>query len=551
MVILALVACESPVPAGAADSVAAADSAAPYAPAFHGEPLSPTAYLRRASLDLRGIVPTETELAEVEEAPDAVDGIVDGFLDDPRFENRLVDLFGEKWLTRADDFNVRSWEVGFPPEQDFAYLRSIGEEPLRLMAHIGARDLPWTDVVTADYTMANDITAQVWPIEFTEEGSGWRTARYTDGRPAGGVEMTNGLWWRYYTTPNNYSRSRAAAIARLFLCEDFLTRPIQFEAVAILDRESLNDAIRTIPACVGCHSTLDPLAASTFGFWWFDLYAPLELSVYHPEREYLGEYYLDTEMAYYGSPMGGPGDLGLQIAADDRFRRCSVKTVAEGLWRRRTDIDDFSTIQTFDDAFTDADLRLTALVRAIVHGEEYRVGNLADDASEGDVTRLTTRRVLSPEQVESAVEDLTGFVWRSGGYDQLTNDIVGYRILAGGMDGLNVTQPGRDPTLTAGLVMKRLGQAAAQVVVQHDFNVSQADRTLFGAINAGVDRPGDPAFTDELVHLHRRIHGQTPDPEELAADEELWTQVESVSTIGQAWASVVAVLFRDPAFWTD
>ncbi len=521
-----------------------------YVAPFKGVPLAAPALLRRASLDLRGVVPTEQELSAVEADPAVVDALIDAFLADPRYEERLVDILGEKWLTRADDFNVRSREVGFPPEQDFAYLRSVGEEPLRLMAHIGARDLPWTDVVTADYTMANDITAQVWPLEFTEAGEGWRKAVYTDGRPAGGIAMTNGLWWRYYTTPNNYSRSRAAAIARLFLCEDFLIRPIQFEAVALLDRESLNEAIRTVPACVGCHSTLDPLAASLFGFWWFELYAPAELSVYHPEREYLGEYYLDTEMAYYGTPMSGASDLGLLIASDDRFRTCTVRSMAEGLWRRRSDVDDFTSINALEGAFVDGEMRLSALVRAIVHGDDYRVGVLADNAVEADAARLTTLRVLSPEQIEKAVADLTGFTWRYAGYDQLTNDIVGHRILAGGMDGLNVTQPERDPTLTAALVMKRLGQAAAQVVVAHDFSARPEDRTLLGDIDAGGDLPGDASFTAELIHLHRRVHGVTPDADTLAADEALWNDVADASTVGQAWASVVSVLFRDPAFWT-
>ena len=45
--------------------------------------------------------------------------------------------------------------------------------------------------------------------------------------------MTNGVWWRYYTTPNNFGRTRAAAISRLLLCEDYLLRPISFESPSL------------------------------------------------------------------------------------------------------------------------------------------------------------------------------------------------------------------------------------------------------------------------------------------------------------------------------
>lgn len=529
MAVIALLACATPAPPDEPAEPA-------YVAEFHGEPLAAPALLRRASLDLRGVVPAEAELAAVEADPAALEALVDGFLDDPRYEERLVDLFNERWLTRADVFNVTARDYGLADAQNFEYLRSVGEEPLRLMAHVGTRDEPWTNVVTADYTMANDLLGSLWPLAFAEEGEGWREARYTDGRPAGGVAMTNGLWWRYYTTPNNYNRSRAAALSRLFLCEDYLLRPVQFEAVALLDRESLNEAIRTLPACVGCHDTLDPLAASMFGFWWFDIYTPSELHQYHPEREYLGEHYLETEMAWFGTPMDGAADLGPLIAADPRFLTCTVRSMAEALWRRPIEVGDFTAIEGLRTAFVAGDLRLAALVRAILRGDDYRVGALADAAGADDEERLTTLRVLSPEQMESAVADLTGFTWRSEGYDQLTSDVIGYRVLAGGVDGLNVTQPEREPTLSQALVLKRLAQAAAQHAVAERELLSDAE------LEAG---PG----AETLIRLHRRIHGVTPDADQLAADEALWAEVAAISGPLQAWASVVTVLLRDPAFW--
>jgi hypothetical protein len=519
---------------------------------FYGASLPAPALLRRASLDLRGVVPTLAELDAVAADPALVDSMIEGFLDDPRYEGRLVDLFAEQLLTRNEEFNIRSWEWGLPPDQDFAYLRAIGNEPPRLMAHIATRDLPWTDVATADYTMANDMLFWLYPLEPLDEtdvGEEWRVARYTDDRPAGGVVTTNGLWWRYFTTPSNFNRSRAAALSRLFLCEDYLTRPIQFDAVEILDGGSVDEAIETNPACVTCHSTLDPLAASMFGFWWFDMYSPEDVVRYHPEREGLGKYYLDEDMAWFGQPMADAADLGPMLAADPRFKSCAVQTMAKALWRRPIDLGDFSTLQSVQATFEAGGLRHKVLIQALVKGEDYRVGSLLDGAPAEEENRLSTRRLLAPEVLESAVADLTGFKWTWTGYDELTNDVYGFRVLAGGMDGHDTTQPEREPTLTRALVMKRLAEAAAETVVAKELGTEGAARSLFGAITLD-DRPGDEAFTAELTALHRRIHGQRPDAVELVRDEALWTAVESEQGPLAAWTSLLTVWIRDPAFWT-
>ena len=546
--ILFLLACASP-PVSAPPVAAEVEDTAPpstWTPDFQGAPLDALALLRRASLDLRGVVPTEAELDEVEADPKAVDGLVEAMLDDPRYEERLVDLFGQRLLTRVDEFNVASQNVGLELEDQYLFLRSVGEEPLRLMASVATQDLPWTTIVTTDTTVANDTLASFWPLEM-DPGEGWRPARYTDGRPPGGVVMSNGLWWRYTTTPNNYNRSRAAALSRLFLCEDFLTRPIEFEAVAILDREDLNEAIRTIPACVGCHATLDPLAASLFGFWWFDIYTPVELESYHPEREFMGDYYLETSMAFFGAELDDPSGLGPAVANDPRFRSCAVETMAEALWQRQTDFEDFTTLTALQDVFEEGDLRMRPLVAAILAGEDYRVGELLPDAPEEEEGRLTTRRILSPEQLERAVADLTGYTWTYAGYDQLTNDVSGYRIMAGGMDGLEVTQPSRNPSLTAALVMKRLSQAAATEVVNADFNAEPADRRLLGPIDLIL--PNEEVLAEEITRLHRRILGQAPGSEELQDEVDLWQTIELDHGSAQAWTSLLSVLLRDPAFW--
>jgi hypothetical protein len=152
--------------------------------------------------------------------------------------------------------------------------------------------------------------------------------------------------------------------------------------------------------------------------------------------------------------------------------------------------------------------------------------------------------------LESAVTDLTGFTWRYGGYDQMTSDVLGYRVLAGGMDGIYVTRPGRDPNVTQYVVARRLAAAAAQMVTDSDLRTVATERLLFGDIDPYAHRPGDPDFEAELVHLHRRILGTTPDDEQKTILAEHWQAVEEVTDQHNAWMSVVTVLLSDPAFWT-
>ena len=77
------------------------------------------------------------------------------------------------------------------------------------MAYVAGTDLPWTEIVTSDVVMTNDLLVNIFPIEYVD-GTEPPTVEslvpadmniilgsYQDGRPPVGVLSTNGLWWRY------------------------------------------------------------------------------------------------------------------------------------------------------------------------------------------------------------------------------------------------------------------------------------------------------------------------------------------------------------------
>jgi hypothetical protein len=381
--------------------------------------------------------------------------------------------------------------------------------------------------------MANDLLATIWPIA-REPGEGWTRGRYTDARPAAGVLATNGLWWRYGSTDSNANRKRANATSRILLCNDYLVRPIEFDRnVNLLDAEAVADALDEDPACVSCHASLDPLASYFFGFWWADPSNVREVSTYFPDREIQWRDHTGHAPAYYGEPGWTLADLGRQIAADPRFPECAVQQAWELLLRRNALDSDRDALLAHRDAFLAGGLTVRALVRSIVTDPRYRAG---DTDAEGYVPR----KMASPELLASAVEGLTGYRWTYAGYDLLRNDAYGYRTLAGGLDGYEVTAPATSPNATLVLVQERLAEAAAWYTVYEE-----PDR-LF----AGFDFADDDAAA-RIVALHLAVFGRhvAPDGEEVAANLALLDELRAVSPDPRdAWAGLVSALLRDPDF---
>ena len=302
----------------------------PTATHTHLKPLSPARLLRRISLDLTGHLPSTSELDAVDANPEAIAELRDEYLKSNGFTPRFVSLLGEHWHTQIDKFNAGVTDFGFQVKDEFAFERSAGDEPLRLMAWVAENDRPWTEILTADHTVANRYLSDILSLDRTISSTEWEVAKYTDGRPAAGVLSTTGLWWRYYTTSSNMNRARAAAISNLLLCNDFLSRPVAFsESATIAADESPDVAVKSDPQCISCHAALDPLAATLFGFWWNPLESSAELTRYHPEREPLGESWLDVEPSFFGTPVASLSDVAWEISEDSRFRRCTVETMTK------------------------------------------------------------------------------------------------------------------------------------------------------------------------------------------------------------------------------
>ncbi|MCA9571081.1 MAG: hypothetical protein KC656_24745, partial [Myxococcales bacterium] len=342
------------------------------------EALAPRQQLIRLSVDLRGVHPSEAELLTMQETDANYEQYVDLWLQDPRFVGRMKELFNLRFLTRTGatyyDPGDRGIEVDRRVMGDI-----IAEEPLALLEHILNNDLPYSTVVTAQHSMANPALAAMWQMRYPDGAEGWQPSTYKDGRPHAGMLSMTTIWSRYPSMGGNANRHRANAISKMFLCDDYLARPIVLNRTAV-DQLTLDpeNAIRTNATCQACHSSLDPLSANLFGFFTYDDEDGIERTTYLPENEEAWRYYAGKAPGYYGRPTESLVDLGQSIAHDQRFVDCAVQTVFEGLTQREISQDDWTELSPHANTFVENGQNLKALVKSVVMSEAYRAGAVLD-----------------------------------------------------------------------------------------------------------------------------------------------------------------------------
>lgn len=493
------------------------------------------ALLRRLSVDLRGVLPTQAEYNELS-TRSALD-FVDEFLYDERFGQQVRGLFTDYYRTEIDLFSVSGSDFGVASEVSFR--EAVGQEPLRIIQEVVESDVPWSTIVTANWTMANETSAQAYPIDY--EGVGWKRATYTDGRPAAGVLSTNSLWWRYTTTESNANRNRANTLSRILLCNNYLHRPITFErGLDLLDQEAVEDAIHNNASCVGCHQTLDPLAAHLFGFWSVQNDSYLEVGQYHPDRERAYEQYLGVSPGYYGSPSYGLAHLGEYIARDERFVGCAVEQVSEQLLGRPFLLTDTAWSTPHRNTFVQEGLLLRSLIRSVVSDPLYRLA-WYEDNDQGSNAKL-----MKPAQVASVVAEKTGFVWTYQEDEIFDNDLVGLKKLSGG------GQVFVEPSATYILSISRLVEQAAIYVSARESEMEFSERTFFVEVDFlhGLDDDREASIA-MIQRWHLLLFGQRIqlDGPQIEANVELWESLYQIhSDPVEAWVGLLTALLRDPDF---
>ena len=277
--------------------------------------------LRRAALLFAGRLPTSAELAAVSDGEesslrDAIRGLMTG----PGFHDFLIRVANDRLLTDRERGNVipgmeirfvdltnKRWELAeeavangyerprrYPPYRfhERAVQYGAARAPLELIAYVVENDLPYTEILTADYIMANPMAARAYgattefdddedvtefkPSEiaryFRRDSSliaeedpvkGWRVinpGNLSTDYPHAGVLNTTVFLKRYPTTATNRNRARSRWTYYHFLGFDIEKSAARTQDAAAL--ADTNNPTMNNPACTVCHIPMDPVAGT-------------------------------------------------------------------------------------------------------------------------------------------------------------------------------------------------------------------------------------------------------------------------------------------------
>ena len=522
------------------------------------ELLAPRAQLLRASMALRGTRPSMAEYERVDADPDAYAELVDEFLDSPEF-GETVRQYVTEWLEldQAPD----TYPAGFPSIGALSGLSShelntsIIQAPGRLAEHVMMRGRPWSEIVTAEYTLADHTVSVVWGLPYDDAKGGWQVTEYTDGRSAAGLLSDGWIFTRMPSTDGNRNRERASLIAGAFICHDYPSRPVKIPADLDLTSEAaISNAIEHNPACVSCHHTLDPLAS--FFAVHHGLRIPETDITSYPIAQYTPEKTIDFERpAWYGQPASDLAELGALIAEDPRFASCSIRRFYSELMHQPFDDVPFGAIARYLPEFKRSGLDARALVRAIALSPEFRARQI--DPERGPRYVDVGLRRATPRQLDKMFDALIGYRWLANvdevfgaeyniGEVPLMRDFLwGYRTLAGGPNNFDTVEHTRTANPTTLLVLSNLAERAARHVVDNDVRSFAAPvlLTVEGAWSG--DRE---AVEEQLELLAVRLYGLEEDQAaaEAARVVALFDAVVAAADVERAWEIVLTAMFQDP-----
>ncbi len=559
--------------------------------------------LRKASEQLLSRLPTIQEFQMV--ATDGSAGLahaIDGMMEEEGFYRRLTEIFNDYLLTdkyhsrngseaaisllSSDDFPDRRWFDPGKDNRDDNYSRvrqqtndGVAREPLALINHVVSNDLPFTEILTADYMMMTPMSARSFgvsgiPFNNPDDPDEFRPGRIA-GIPHAGILTSPMFLNRYPTTRTNRNRGRARVVFDLFLDTDILA----IEGVRPGNSVDITTPIPTInnPQCSKCHSVLDPVA-SIFQNW-------DHKGRYRPAREEKYGWYTDMEpRGFNGQPMPLAGNvdssvqwLAQQIAADPKFPRAVTRIVYAGLTGRepltapvaadasQADLDAYTAERTLlndiQQEFVADNFNLKTLVREIMLSPYWRAEGLSNEANSSVHALTGSSYLLSPEQLSRKISGLLGFEWRNS-LDSYYKDVDKFwaaklentfHQIYGGIDSDSITSRLRSPNGLMGAMQLRMANELACYAVPHDFWLPESQRRLFLFVDqevspydevGNIDEAALALIRENIRFLHEYLLGENLplDASEITITQDLFMNVLNrgrqylLNNAGEWWA---------------
>jgi len=513
----------------------------------------PSQTYRRASLYLKGEIPSRSKLDSLNNASDTqLRTEILALMQGDSFHNFIKDGANDRLHSRHlvnSNQGVEFFRKFYTGDKDKARL-DMGEEPLELIAYIVENNRPYSEILTANYTMVSQHTDEVYKNGKTVSAGQWQTAQNkghqlktedkfntdADGNmriqdyPHAGVLSTWAYNSQYPTTATNRNRARASWTMKHFLGFD-----IEKSAARVLDIADVADEgnpTLTNPACTSCHQTLDPIAG-TFKYFHervgYKAYGMDSLDDGYRKAHPSVDWYQDMLPAGYRDDVASQGEdplqwMAKQLVADYRFATGAVKfwwpavfgeeVLDESAPRTQYDAQE-KLINRLANDFRNH-LNLKYLLADMMLSDQFRVEKKADPDQMDEMVSLHTgaRHLLTGKQLLNKTLSLTGHTWDES-KPKLLND---YNLLYGGIDSITVMDRARDMSSLMYRVAERQALTLNCSIIRHDFDKSKGSRRLFIVVER--DSLDESLILTQIVVLHERLYNR-----EISA-----TSVEAIET---------------------
>ena len=525
----------------------------------------PTDTLRKVSMFLLGSLPSVDHKQRVQNGgEDALHIVLDEILSgtdigynentEKLAADRMIQLWNDQLLTDRyrsgqaaiqitdyDRFPGLYWYQSVAEDQNTVRSRinnAIAREPLELMRYVFLEDRPWSEILTADYTMVNAWSATSYGVATTTPSldDSFSDLFYPvvfEDQPTVGILSTTAFLNRHPTTATNRNRHRAKVVFDYFLNTDILAladRPIDADNSAI-HNPTLND-----PQCNVCHSVMEPVSGA-FQNWDDDGHYTPPSEGWYPEMFPPG---FGEEAISVTESNNALRWLAEKIVTDPRFARATVNSLYKGItgfpilreyeidsgtskydaWKKQ---DDF--LSQLSEQLIESEYNIKIPIKEILLSPYFRTIDHSN-ASEDELMFAGTTHLLTPEELNKKITATTGITW--GTY--LTDR---YNLLYGGIDSNDVTIRLTEPNGVMAAVGVRMANDVSCRATAIDFVIPQNQRRLFPHVEAsyepytdnGFDVPqAQEAIRSNIQHLYARLLGESIalDDPELEETYQLW-----------------------------
>lgn len=545
--------------------------------------LDPPATYRRATVALAGRVPTVDEEAWLEvNGEQGLSALIDGLLEEDAFYDRLKETYNDRLLTdkylpgddsvnllSGEDYPNRKWW----DDEDYKVSdaaraagnklggRAVAREPLEIIAHVVREGRPFSEILTADYTMVNPLSARSYGVyegvgfESDADPDEWREAKIK-GVPHAGVLTSPMMLNRFPTTDTNRNRHRSRTLFDIFLATDVLAlaeRPI--------DPTSIQDHNPTMfnSNCTVCHAMIDPVAGAFASWNAQGRYAP-------PEEGW----YADMRPPGFGKDAIPTEDqpralqwLAKKVVEDPRFATAAVRMAwwmltgqeplrepaaddqtiadeAERQARRTAWLVQSAEMDAVRQQLVDGGLDFKVAVKALVLSGAFRAGEASEDVlaeRSYELGAIGGGHLLVPEQLARKIMATTGLPWREKPAEgDLLLSKERYRLLYGGIDSDQVIERIDSPNGLIAAIGVRMANEMACLATARDFSLPPSMRRLFPYAETAFEPEDENGFgvpaAEEAIkrnirHLHAHLLGEVlaDDDPELQTTYELWEGV--------------------------